>query len=62
MNWRFLRKNYWKREIIFQSDLEGLIGKRPFKTQTTYDAFTNGTSDSEETEKKEEKKKDLESR
>ncbi|WP_436515282.1 ATP-dependent zinc metalloprotease FtsH [Ekhidna sp. To15] len=60
-----LAKELLKREIIFQSDLEGLIGKRPFKTQTTYDAFTNGTSDSEEAEKKKdkeatEKKKDKE--
>ncbi|MEP0986727.1 ATP-dependent zinc metalloprotease FtsH [Ekhidna sp.] len=57
-----LAKELLKREIIFQSDLEGLIGKRPFKTQTTYDAFTNGTSDEEESEKeikKEEKKKGL---
>jgi cell division protease FtsH len=32
-----------KREIIFQADLEKLIGKRPFKKQTTYEAFTSGT-------------------
>ena len=30
------------KEIIFQSDLERLIGKRPFDKQTTYQAFTNG--------------------
>lgn len=30
------------KEIIFQSDLERLIGKRPFEKQTTYQAFTNG--------------------
>jgi cell division protease FtsH len=30
-----------KKEIIFQSDLETLIGKRPFEKQTTYQAFTN---------------------
>jgi cell division protease FtsH len=29
-----------KREIIFQSDLEDLIGKRPFEKQTTYEAYT----------------------
>ncbi len=40
-----------EKEIIFQSDLEGLIGKRPFKKQTTYEAFTNGT-DQPEVEKK----------
>ncbi len=31
-----------KKEIIFQSDLERLIGKRPFAKPTTYEAFTNG--------------------
>ncbi|MBL3656744.1 ATP-dependent zinc metalloprotease FtsH [Fulvivirga sediminis] len=31
-----------EKEIIFQSDLERLIGKRPFDHQTTYEAFTNG--------------------
>jgi len=30
-----------KKEIIFQSDLETLIGKRPFDKQTTYQEFTN---------------------
>jgi AFG3 family protein len=30
------------KEIIFQNDLERLIGKRPFDKQTTYQAFTNG--------------------
>ncbi|MEQ9425416.1 MAG: ATP-dependent zinc metalloprotease FtsH [Cyclobacteriaceae bacterium] len=31
-----------EREIIYQSDLETLIGKRPFAKETTYQAFTNG--------------------
>jgi cell division protease FtsH len=31
-----------EKEIIFQSDLERLIGKRPFEKQTTYQAFTDG--------------------
>ena len=30
------------KEIIFQSDLERLIGERPFAKPTTYQAFTNG--------------------
>ncbi len=30
------------KEIIFQNDLERLIGKRPFDKQTTYQAFTEG--------------------
>ncbi|SFC04741.1 cell division protease FtsH [Flexibacter flexilis DSM 6793] len=33
-----------KKEIIFQTDLERLIGKRPFAHQTTYQAYTNGTA------------------
>ncbi len=31
-----------KKEILYQNDLERLIGKRPFATPTTYQAFTNG--------------------
>ncbi|MEQ9467721.1 MAG: ATP-dependent zinc metalloprotease FtsH [Ekhidna sp.] len=54
-----LAKELLKREIIFQSDLEGLIGKRPFKTPTTYDAFTNGVSDEEDGKGKKEKTDDL---
>lgn len=30
-----------EKEIIFQGDLERLIGKRPFANQTTYERFTN---------------------
>ncbi len=37
-----LAKELLKREIIFQSDLEQLIGKRPFDTPTTYEAYLNG--------------------
>ncbi len=36
-------KELLEKEIIFQSDLERLIGKRPFKRQTSYEEFTNGT-------------------
>lgn len=43
-----LAQELLKREIIFQSDLEGLIGKRPFENPTTYDAFTNGVANEEE--------------
>lgn len=38
-----LAQELLKKEILFQSDLERLIGKRPFARQTTYEAFTNGT-------------------
>ena len=51
-----LAKELLKREIIFQSDLEELIGKRPFKNQTAYESFTNKKTDTEketDTEKKE---------
>jgi len=41
-----------EKEILFQSDLERLIGKRPFAHQTTYEKFTNGPI----TETKEESK------
>ncbi|MDX5338498.1 MAG: ATP-dependent zinc metalloprotease FtsH [Cyclobacteriaceae bacterium] len=30
-----------EKEILFQSDLEKLIGKRPFEKETTYQAYTN---------------------
>ena len=53
-----MAKELLEREIIFQSDLEGLIGKRPFQTPTTYQTYTNGTTDSEQgqEDEKEEKK------
>ena len=31
-----------EKEILFQSDLEAILGKRPFDHRTTYDAFVNG--------------------
>lgn len=49
---KILAKELLEKEIIFQSDLEGLIGKRPFAKQTAYEAFTN--SDSKEKEEEEE--------
>jgi cell division protease FtsH len=36
------------KEIIFQNDIERLIGKRPFANQTTYEAYTKNTSQSSE--------------
>lgn len=32
-----------EKEILFQADLERLIGKRPFEKLTTYQQFTNGS-------------------
>ena len=37
-------KELLDKEILFQSDLEGLIGKRPFEKETTYQAYTNSSN------------------
>lgn len=42
-----LAQELLKREILFQSDLEKLIGKRPFSSKTNYEEYVNG--DEEET-------------
>jgi cell division protease FtsH len=34
-----------EKEILFQADLEEILGKRPFENRTTYDEFVNGTGD-----------------
>ncbi|MDN3202869.1 ATP-dependent zinc metalloprotease FtsH [Algoriphagus sediminis] len=47
-----LAKELLEKEILFQSDLESLIGKRPFARETTYQAFTNKVD--KEADKKEE--------
>ena len=39
-----IAKELLEKEILFQADLERLIGKRPFEKPTTYEQFTNGTS------------------
>jgi cell division protease FtsH len=39
-----------EKEIIFQSDLERLIGKRPFENPTTYQHFTNGKDEAKKEE------------
>jgi AFG3 family protein len=36
-----------EKEILFQSDLEEILGKRPFDNRTTYDEFVNGPADQE---------------
>ncbi|MBC6366658.1 ATP-dependent zinc metalloprotease FtsH [Algoriphagus sp. AK58] len=36
-----LAQELLEKEILFQTDLERLIGKRPFEKETTYQAFTN---------------------
>ncbi len=50
-------KELLDKEIIFQSDLERLIGKRPFAKQTTYQAFTNGEPPKQEKKKESKVKK-----
>lgn len=49
------------KEIIFQGDLEKLIGKRPFETQTTYEAFTksNDIDANKKTKKEKKANKDI---
>jgi cell division protease FtsH len=43
-----IAKELLEKEILFQSDLERLIGKRPFDKPTTYQQFTNGEPDATE--------------
>lgn len=43
-----LAKELLEKEILFQADLERLIGKRPFEKLTTYQQFTNGSMDKKE--------------
>jgi len=38
-----IAKELLEKEIIFQADLERLIGKRPFEKLTNYQEFTNGS-------------------
>ncbi|WP_207421819.1 ATP-dependent zinc metalloprotease FtsH [Desertivirga brevis] len=37
-----LAQKLLEKEILFQSDLEEILGKRPFNHRTTYDEFVNG--------------------
>src|SRR5690606_16724568 len=37
-----LAEKLLEKEILFQSDLEEILGKRPFDHRTTYDEFVNG--------------------
>ncbi len=39
-----------KREILFQTDLEAIIGKRPFETKTTYQDFVDNSDDENQKE------------
>jgi len=46
-----LAKELLEKEILFQTDLEALIGKRPFAKETTYEAFTKKSEAKEKAEK-----------
>jgi cell division protease FtsH len=35
-------KKLLEKEVLFQADLEELLGKRPFEHRTAYDKFVNG--------------------
>lgn len=52
-----LAKELLDKEIIFQSDLEKLIGKRPFDKPTNYEAYTNGEASNDEDESTTEEEK-----
>lgn len=39
-----LAEELLKKEILFQSDLEQILGPRPFNNRTTYDEFVNGNT------------------
>lgn len=43
-----LAEKLLEKEILFQSDLEEILGKRPFDTRTTYDEFVNGPDSNQE--------------
>jgi cell division protease FtsH len=43
-----LAQKLLEKEILFQSDLEEILGKRPFEHRTTYDEFVNGQAKTEE--------------
>jgi AFG3 family protein len=40
-----LAEKLLEKEILFQSDLEEILGKRPFDNRTTYDEFVNGIAE-----------------
>ena len=48
-----IAKELLEKEIIFQGDLDRLIGKRPFENQTTYERFTNNKNVNDERDEKE---------
>ena len=55
-----LAQKLLEKEILFQSDLEEILGKRPFEHRTTYDEFVNGKEGEEKKPKTTRKKKEKE--
>lgn len=55
-----LAQKLLEKEILFQSDLEEILGKRPFEHRTTYDEFVNGKEGEEKKPKTARKKKEKE--
>ena len=49
-----IAKELLEKEILFQADLERLIGKRPFEKLTTYQQFTNGSGKYEKKQREDE--------
>lgn len=45
-----LAQKLLEKEILFQSDLDDILGKRPFDNRTAYDEFVNGTPKEEQME------------
>ena len=54
-----IAKELLEKEILFQTDLERLIGKRPFSSLTNYEKYTNGQEEKKEEAKREEAKREL---
>ncbi len=55
-----IAKELLEKEILFQTDLERLIGKRPFSSLTNYEKFTNGKEEArKESELKDLKREEL---
>ncbi len=53
-----IAKELLEKEILFQTDLERLIGKRPFSSLTNYEKYTNGQEEKREEAKREEAKRE----
>ncbi len=53
-----LAKELLEKEVIFQSDLEALIGKRPFEHHTAYEEFTKRVEEKDKKAREKAKKED----